>query len=188
MLKGNEITRMVQETAARMGPIDILINNAGSLIERLTFEKMTEARWDEVIDLNLKSAMLAAQAVAPGMIARKHGTIINIVSIAGRNGGGPGAGAYATAKGGLITLTKALAKEFAPHGIRVNAVSPGVIDTPFHEVFSTPEMIANFVKGIPLGRVGTSEEVANVIAFLASAAASYVTGETIEVNGGQLML
>jgi len=188
MLKASEITRMVEESAAKLGPIDILINNAGSLVERVTFEKMTEARWDEVIDLNLKSAMLAAQAAAPGMIARKRGSIINIVSIAGRNGGGTGAGAYATAKGGLITLTKALAKEFAPHGIRVNAVSPGVIDTPFHEVFSTPEMIANFVKGIPLGRVGTSEEVANVIAFLASDAASYVTGETIEVNGGQLML
>ncbi len=188
MLKASEIARMVQETTSKLGPIDILVNNAGSLVERVTFEKMTEARWDEVIDLNLKSAMLASQAVAPAMISREHGSIINIVSIAGRNGGGPGAGAYATAKGGLITLTKALAKEFAPHGVRVNAVSPGVIDTPFHEVFSTPEMIANFVKGIPLGRVGTSEEVANVIAFLASNAASYVTGETIEVNGGQLML
>ena len=85
-------------------------------------------------------------------------------------------------------MTKALAKELAPHGIRVNGVSPGVIDTPFHEVFSTPEMMANFVKTIPLGRVGTSEEVANVIAFLASDAASYITGENIEVNGGQLML
>jgi NAD(P)-dependent dehydrogenase (short-subunit alcohol dehydrogenase family) len=188
MLQAKEISRMVQETAAKLGPIDILVNNAGSLVERVTFEKMTEDRWDEVIDLNLKSAMLAAQAVAPGMISRKHGSIINIVSIAGRNGGGPGAGAYATAKGGLITLTKALAKEFAPNGIRVNAVSPGVIDTPFHEVFSTPEMMATFVKAIPMGRVGTSEEVANVIAFLASDAASYVTGETIEVNGGQLML
>lgn len=188
MLKANEITAMVNETAAKLGPIDILVNNAGSLVERLSFEKMTEARWDEVINLNLKSAMLAGQAVAPGMIKRKHGSIVNIVSIAGRNGGGPGAGAYATAKGGLITLTKALAKELAPNGVRVNAVSPGVIDTPFHEVFSTPEMIANFVKTIPLGRVGTSEEVANVIAFLASDAAAYVTGETIEVNGGQLML
>jgi 3-oxoacyl-[acyl-carrier protein] reductase len=188
MLKGTEITRLVQEAVAKLGPIDILVNNAGSLVERVSFEKMTEARWDEVIDLNLKSAMLAAQAVVPAMIARQRGSIINIVSIAGRNGGGPGAGAYATAKGGLITLTKALAKEFAPQGIRVNAVSPGVIDTPFHEVFSTPEMMTNFVKGIPLGRVGTSEEVANVIAFLASDAASYVTGETIEVNGGQLML
>jgi 3-oxoacyl-[acyl-carrier protein] reductase len=188
MLQASEIDRMVQEAAAHLGPIDILVNNAGSLVERVTFEKMTEARWDEVIDLNLKSPMLTAQALAPGMIARKRGSMINLVSIAGRNGGGPGAGAYATAKGGLITLTKALAKEFAPHGIRVNAVSPGVIDTPFHEVFSTPEMIANFVKTIPMGRVGTSEEVANVIAFLASDAAAYVTGETIEVNGGQLML
>ena len=188
MLKASEISRMVTETTAQLGPIDILVNNAGSLVERVSFEKMTEVRWDEVMSLNLKSAMLAAQAVAPGMSSRKHGSIINIVSIAGRNGGGPGAGAYATAKGGLITLTKALAKEFAPSGVRVNAVSPGVIDTPFHEVFSTPEMIANFVKTIPMGRVGTSEEVANVIAFLASDAAAYVTGETIEVNGGQLML
>ena len=188
MLLTAEIHRLVKETAAELGPIDILVNNAGSLVERLTFDKMTEARWDEVIDLNLKSAMLAAQAVAPAMIERKRGSIVNIVSIAGRNGGGPGAGAYATAKGGLITLTKALAKEFAPHGIRVNAVSPGVIDTPFHEVFSTPEMMANFVKGIPMGRVGTSQEVANVIAFLASEASSYIAGETIEVNGGQLML
>jgi 3-oxoacyl-[acyl-carrier protein] reductase len=188
MLHATEILRLVNETVAELGPIDILVNNAGSLVERLTFDKMTEARWDEVMDLNLKSAMLAVQAVASSMIERKRGSIVNIVSIAGRNGGGPGAGAYATAKGGLITLTKALAKEFAPHGIRVNAVSPGVIDTPFHEVFSTPEMMANFVKGIPMGRVGTSEEVANVIAFLASEAASYVAGETIEVNGGQLML
>ena len=155
MLQSAEISRLVELTTAQLGPIDILVNNAGSLVERVAFDKMTEALWDEVMDLNLKSAMLAAQAVAPAMIARKRGSIVNIVSIAGRNGGGPGAGAYATAKGGLITLTKALAKEYAPHGIRVNAVSPGVIDTPFHEVFSTPEMIANFVKGIPLGRVGT---------------------------------
>jgi 3-oxoacyl-[acyl-carrier protein] reductase len=188
MLQAAEITRMVSQTSAQFGRIDILVNNAGSMLERVTFEKMTEARWDEVIDLNLKSALLASQAVMPSMIERKSGNIINIVSIAGRNGGGPGAGAYATAKGGLITLTKALAKELAPHGIRVNGVSPGVIDTPFHEVFSTPEMMANFVKTIPLGRVGTSEEVANIVAFLASDAASYITGENIEVNGGQLML
>ena len=122
------------------------------------------------------------------MIARKKGAIVNIVSIAGRNGGGPGAGPYSSSKGGLITFTKSLAKELAPHGIRVNAVSPGVIDTPFHEQFSTPEMIAKFVKGIPLGRVGTSMECATAIAFLASDAAAYVVGETLEVNGGQLML
>lgn len=183
-----EIEHLVDVTTQELGPVDILVNNAGSLVERAKFEVMTEALWDEVMDLNLKSAMLCSKAVTASMIERKRGTIINIVSIAGRNGGGPGAGAYATAKGGLITYTKAMAKEFAPHGIRVNAVSPGVIETPFHEVFSTPEMIANFVKTIPLGRVGTSEEVATVIAFLASDAASYIAGETIEVNGGQLML
>ncbi|HEY3937423.1 MAG TPA: 3-oxoacyl-ACP reductase family protein [Bryobacteraceae bacterium] len=183
-----EARRLVQATAAQLGPIDILINNAGSLLERLSMEKMTEARWDEVMDLNLKSALICSQAVMPSMIERRSGAIINIVSIAGRNGGGPGAGAYSTAKGGLITLTKALAKELAPHNVRVNGVSPGVIDTPFHEVFSTPEMMANFVKTIPIGRVGTSLEIANVIAFLASDAASYIVGENIEVNGGQLML
>ncbi|HEY3937277.1 MAG TPA: SDR family NAD(P)-dependent oxidoreductase, partial [Bryobacteraceae bacterium] len=158
--KAAEARRLVQETAAQLGPIDILINNAGSLLERLSMEKITEARWDEVMDLNLKSALICSQAVMPSMIERRSGTIINIVSIAGRNGGGPGAGAYSTAKGGLITLTKALAKELAPHNVRVNGVSPGVIDTPFHEVFSTPEMMANFVKTIPIGRVGTSLEIA----------------------------
>jgi 3-oxoacyl-[acyl-carrier protein] reductase len=109
------------------------------------------------------------------------------VSIAGHNGGGPGTGTYATAKAGLTAFTKSLAKELAPHRIRVNAISPGVIDTPFHEVFSTPEMIAGFVKTIPLGRVGTPDECASAIAFLASDAASYIVGETIEINGGQLM-
>jgi len=113
--------------------------------------------------------------------------IINVVSIAGHTGGGPGAGPYASAKAALTAYTKSLAKELAPHGVRVNAVSPGVIDTPFHEVFSTPDMIRSFVATIPVGRVGTSQECANVIAFLASDAASYIVGETIEVNGGQLM-
>jgi 3-oxoacyl-[acyl-carrier protein] reductase len=183
-----ETRKLMEEAIEALGPIDILINNAGSLLERVPLLAITEQRWDEVIELNLKSALICSQAVAPAMIERQRGTIINIVSIAGRNGGGPGAGAYATAKGALITLTKALAKELAPHNVRVNAVSPGVIDTPFHEVFSTPEMIQNFVRTIPMGRVGTSSEVANVIAFLASDAASYVAGETIEVNGGQLML
>ena len=149
---------------------------------------MTEEAWDNMMALNLKSAVFCAQQVAPGMIARRRGAIVNIVSIAGRNGGGPGAGPYSTAKGALITYTKSLAKELAPFGIRVNGVSPGVIDTPFHEQFSTPEMIANMVKGIPMGRTGTSQECATVIAFLASDAAAYLCGENIEVNGGQLML
>jgi len=183
-----EIQSLVKDASGQLGPIDILVNNAGSLVERMKILDVTEERWDQIMDLNLKSAVLCAQAVAGSMIERKRGAIINIVSIAGRNGGGPGAGAYATAKGGLVTFTKSLAKELAPHGVRVNAVSPGVIDTPFHEAFSTPEMLRNFVATIPLGRMGTSMECATAIAFLASDAASYIVGETIEVNGGQLML
>jgi 3-oxoacyl-[acyl-carrier protein] reductase len=182
------VESLIEQVTNALGPIDILVNNAGSLLERLPILRLTEESWDAVMDLNLKSAVLCTQKVVPSMIERRSGAIINIGSIAGRNGGGPGAGPYAAAKGGLMTFTKSLAKELAPHGIRVNCVSPGVIDTPFHEVFSTPEMMSNFTKMIPLGRVGTSMECAKVIAFLASDAASYVVGETIEVNGGQLML
>jgi 3-oxoacyl-[acyl-carrier protein] reductase len=184
----DQILPMVTQAVAELGPIDILVNNAGSLIERQKIAEMTPDRWDEVMDLNLKSAMLCSQAVTPAMMERESGAIVNVVSIAGRTGGGPGAGAYATAKGGLIALTKAMAKELAPYGVRVNAISPGVIDTPFHEVFSTPEMMRGFAASTPLGRVGRPQECATVIAFLASQAASFIVGETIEVNGGQLML
>ena len=186
--RADEVHSLVQRAANELGRIDILVNNAGSLVERLQLVELTEARWDEILNLNLKSAMLCSQAVAPSMIERKSGVIINVVSIAGRNGGGLGAGAYAAAKGGLIALTKSLAKELAPHGVRVNSVSPGVIDTPFHQRFSTQAMLRKFVEGIPLGRLGTPMDCATAIAFLASPAASYVVGETVEVNGGLLML
>ena len=167
--------------------LDILVNNAGSLIERLKILELTEERWDEVIDLNLKSAFLCCQAVADSMIERKTGAIINVSSIAGRTGGALGAIHYSAAKGGLITFTKGLAKELAPFGVRVNAVSPGVIDTPYHEQFSSPEMMKAYVGAIPLGRAGRPAEVAKVICFLASDAASYLAGETIEINGGMFM-
>jgi 3-oxoacyl-[acyl-carrier protein] reductase len=186
--RSDEIRRLVVHVGEQLGPIDILVNNAGSLVLRQGIADISEERWDEILSLNLKSAMLCSQAVVPSMVARKRGAIVNVVSIAGRNGGGVGAGAYATAKGGLITLTKSMARELAPHGVRVNAISPGVIDTPFHQTFSTPEMMRAFVAAIPLGRVGTAAECASVVAFLASDAASYVVGETIEINGGQLML
>jgi 3-oxoacyl-[acyl-carrier protein] reductase len=185
--KTNEIRSVVKQVVDEFGPIDILVNNAGSLVKRQPIRDVSEEMWDDIVALNLKSAVFASQAVAPSMMERRTGAIVNVVSIAGHNGGGPGAGTYATAKAGLTSFTKSLAKEMAPYGVRVNAISPGVIDTPFHEMFSTPEMIAGFVKTIPLGRVGKSEECAQVIAFLASDAASYVVGETIEINGGQLM-
>ncbi len=185
--KAADVRALVDRTAAELGPVDILVNNAGSLVARFGILEITEERLNEIVTLNFTSAVLASQAVAASMIERKRGAIINVVSIAGHNGGGPGAGLYASSKAALTSFTKSLAKELAPQGVRVNAVSPGVIDTPFHEVFSTPEMIQNFVKMIPLGRVGTAQECATVIAFLASDAASYIVGETIEVNGGQLM-
>ena len=182
-----DVEALMKRASEELGPIDVLVNNAGSLIERLRILELSEDRWDEVVDLNLKSAFLCAKAVAASMIERKRGAIINLSSIAGRNGGALGSIHYSTAKGGLITFTKGLAKELAPFGIRVNAVSPGVIDTPYHEQFSSPEMMKGYVNSIPLGRVGKPEEVAKVIAFLASDAASYLVGETIEINGGMYM-
>ena len=182
-----EVQSLVERTVAELGPVDILVNNAGSLVERLRILELTEQRWDEVIDLNLKSAFLCCRAVVGSMMERKTGAIVNVSSIAGRNGGALGSIHYSTAKGGLITFTKGLAKELAPFGVRVNAISPGVIDTRYHETFSTPEVMKSYVAGIPLGRIGTPDEVAQVICFLASDASSYLAGETIEINGGMFM-
>jgi len=183
-----EIESLAEATTSLLGPIDILVNNAGSLIERVPLMEQEVESWDAVMALNLRSVFLMSQIVGRSMMERRSGAIVNVGSIAARNGGGPGAGAYSTAKAGVITLTKSLAKELVPYSIRVNCVNPGVIDTPFHEVFSTPEVMKNFAKIIPMGRVGGSEECAQVIVFLASDAASYLVGESIEINGGQLML
>ncbi len=178
---------LMADVRRQFGHIDILVNNAGDLIARRTLTDMTEEYWDQIMDLNLKSVFLCTQAVWEEMAARKNGIIINVSSIAGRNGGGLGAGAYATAKGGLMTYTKSLAKELIPHGIRVNGINPGVIATPYHERYSPPELMAKMVANIPQGRPGTADEIADVILFLASPAARYILGETIEVNGGMLM-
>ncbi len=182
-----EIRAMVGVVRAKWGHIDILVNNAGDLLARRTLADMTEDYWDQIMNLNLKSVFLCVKAVWEEMVARKSGCIINVSSIAGRNGGGHGAAAYAAAKGGLLTYTKGLAKELAPHGVRVNGIAPGVIATPYHERYSSPELMQRFVAAVPLGRAGTAEEIADVIVFLASPAARYITGETVEVNGGMLM-
>ena len=181
-------TQLAAEARAALGQIDILVNNAGDLMERCSLRDFSEELWDRVMNLNFKSVLFCSQAVIDEMVARRGGVIINVGSIAGHHGGGPGAAVYAAAKGGVMTLTKGLAKELAPHGIRVNGVAPGVIATPFHERLSTPEMMQQFAASIPLGRVGSSEECGRVIAFLASDAASYIHGEMIEINGGQLMV
>jgi 3-oxoacyl-[acyl-carrier protein] reductase len=185
--QGDDVWAMVAAIRKKWGRLDVLVNNAGDLLARRTLADMTEDYWDQIMDLNLKSAFLCVQAVWEEMAARKSGCIINVSSIAGRNGGGLGAAAYAAAKGGLLTYTKGLAKELAPHGVRVNGVAPGVIATPYHERYSSPELMQKFVAAIPLGRAGTSQEIADVIVFLASPAARYIIGETVEVNGGMLM-
>ncbi len=182
-----EVRRLVAEVEERLGRIDILVNNAGDLLERRTLLDMTEARWREVIDLNLASVFFCCQAAAPGMIARRHGAIVNMSSLAAHNGGGAGAFAYAAAKGGVIAMSKAIARELAPHGIRVNCVSPGLIDTPFHGRLTPRETFEGIARTIPLGRAGQPEEVARVIAFLAGDDSSFLVGETIEINGGALM-
>ncbi|PYR73266.1 MAG: oxidoreductase [Acidobacteria bacterium] len=181
-----EVRAVVARARDALGPIDVLVNNAGALVGRYSIRDLTPEQLDAVLDVNLKSAVFAAQAVAADMVQRRRGAIVNVSSIAAHHGGGPGAGPYAAAKAAMIAYTKSLAKELAPHGVRVNAVAPGVIDTPFH-LTTPPDVMRSFVSAIPLGRVGTSAEVAWAIAFLASDAASFVVGETVDVNGGQLM-
>jgi 3-oxoacyl-[acyl-carrier protein] reductase len=182
-----EVGRMVGEIEEGYGRVDVLVNNAGSLIERRTLSEMTEDLWDRVMDVNLKSVFLCSRAVLPIMRRQGGGRIINMTSVAARNGGGPGSVAYATAKGGVSTLTRAMAKELVSENILVNGVAPGVITTPFHDRFTPPEVRENLKSTIPIGREGTPEETAAVVAFLASPAADYLVGEIIEVNGGQLM-
>jgi len=192
MLRGDvadsgDVGRMVEEIEGRFGRLDILVNNAGTLIERRPFAEMTEDLWDRVMDVNLKSVYLVSQAALPLMKRQGKGRIINITSVAARNGGSTGSTAYASAKAGVSTLTRSMAKELVSDDILVNAVSPGVIDTLFHDRFSEPEARKQREKTIPIGREGKPEEIAGVVVFLASPAADYMVGEIVEVNGGQLM-
>ena len=180
------IHSLLEQLRASGPKVDILINNAGSLVKRAKLIEVTEELYDEVMNLNVKSAYLIVQAAAPYMIERKSGIVVNLSSIAGRNGGGPGATVYAAAKAAVTCLTKGMARELAPHGIRVNAVSPGTVDNYFHERFSTREILDQVVKMTPAGRLSTNEDVADVIVFLCSDAARYVHGQTIEINGGML--
>lgn len=166
--------------------VDILVNNAGSLVRRASLVEFPEELFDEVMNLNVKSAWFTAQAVAPHMIRLGSGSIVNVSSIAARNGGGPGATVYAAAKAAVSTMTKGMAKELGPKGIRVNAVSPGTVDNHFHEMFSTRAVLDSVAQMTPAGRLSTNEDVADVIIFLCSDAARYVHGQTIEVNGGLL--
>ncbi len=168
--------------------IDLLINNAGHLVERAKLMQFTEDVFDRVMTLNAKSVWFLTQAIAPGMIDRGNGIIVNVSSIAARNGGGLGATIYSAAKAAVATMTKGLARELAPSGIRVNAVSPGTVDNYFHEKHSNRQMLDSVIAQTPAGRLGTNEEVADTILFLCSDASRYIYGQTLEINGGMYMV
>jgi len=188
LTKAADVESLVAGVTARFGAIDILVNNTGDLIERKPLLEMSTELFYAVMDVNVTSAFFMCRAVGPGMAARKRGAIVNMSSLAAWNGGGPGAGAYAMAKGAIVSMTKALARELAPHGVRVNCVAPGLIgDTAFHGRFTPPAAFESATKNVLLGRAGTPDEVASVVAFLASSDSSFMTGETIEINGGMNM-
>jgi len=182
------IERFIADLKRVAPEVDILVNNAGSLVKRARLAEFTPEMFDTVIALNVKSLWFITQTVAPYMIGQGSGVVVNLSSIAARNGGGPGATIYAGAKAAVTSITKGLAKELAPKGIRVNAVSPGAVDNHFHEVFSTPEILRSMLAATPAGTLGTNEEIADVIVFLCSDAARFIHGQTIEVNGGMLMV
>jgi len=181
------VEAFLQGLRATGAGIDILVNNAGSLVKRAKLAEFTPELFDRVMTLNVKSAWFIAQAVAPHMIERGSGVIVNVSSIAARNGGGMGATIYAAAKAAVSTITKGLAKELAPQGIRVNAVSPGTVDNNFHSQFSTRQILDAALAATPAGTLGTNEEIADTIVFLCSHAARFIHGQTIEINGGMFM-
>ncbi|MBI9058123.1 MAG: SDR family oxidoreductase [Labilibaculum sp.] len=183
------VTANINKIGEKYGKIDLLVNNAGGLGGRSRFEEMTTEFYRFVMALNLDSVFFASRAAIPFLKKGENASIINYTSNAGWNAGGPGAGIYGTSKAGVHAITRALAKDLAEYGIRVNAVSPGTIDTPFHaQIKATkPEVFASWKNNIMLGRIGQPEEVASVVSFLASDNASFITAETIQIGGGQAL-
>jgi 3-oxoacyl-[acyl-carrier protein] reductase len=181
--KPGEVAKLVDETTKAFGErVDVLVNVAGGMVARKTLADMDEAFFDHVMELNLKSAFLVTKAVLPHL--GEGSTIVNLSSLAGRDGGGPGASIYATAKGALMTFTRSLAKELGPQGIRVNALCPGLIGTSFHDTFSKPEGRKAVAGNTPLRREGHPDEVASAVVFLASNDSSFLTGVNMDINGG----
>ena len=185
----NAVNSSIQAIGEKYGKIDVLVNNAGGLGGRSRFEEMTTEFYRKVMALNLDSTFFVSRAAIPYLKKGDLPTIINYTSNAGWNAGGPGAGIYGTSKAAVHTITRALAKDLAEYGIRVNAVSPGTIDTPFHaQIKSTkPEVFASWKNNIMLGRLGQPNEVASVISFLAGRDAAFITAETVQIGGGQAL-
>ena len=187
--KEDAVTDNITKIGEKYGRIDVLVNNAGGLGGRSKFEEMTTEFYRSVLALNLDSVFFASRAAIPYLKKGDNATIINFTSNAGWNAGGPGAGMYGTSKAAVHTITRALAKDLAEYGIRVNAVSPGTIDTDFHKGIKAtkPEVFKSWANNIMLKRLGQPEDVAGVVSFLASKDAAFLTAETIQVGGGQAL-
>ena len=183
MTDSADVKNVVDATRSQFGDsIDILVNVVGGLVARKTLTEMSESFFERVIRLNLTSCFLTAKYSAPHMLA--GGSIINFSSQAGRDGGGPGAIAYASAKGALMSFTRGLAKELGPSGIRVNSVCPGMIDTTFHDTFTKDQVRTNVAAATPLRREGQAQEVADLVAYLASSRSGFISGASLDINGG----
>lgn len=183
MTKSADVARLIDKSLEAYGDqIDILVNVAGGLVARKKLEEMDEDFLAAVVKLNLTSVFLTTQAVVPFM--KSGGAIVNFASLAGRDGGGPGASAYAASKGAVMTFTRSMAKELGPKNIRVNAVCPGMIATTFHDTFTKSDVRLNVANGTPLRREGKACEVGNLVAYLVSEKASFVTGTNVDINGG----
>lgn len=181
--KAADVKKLVEACTASFGnTIHVLVNVAGGLMGRKQLPDLDEAFWDAVIDVNLKSVYLVTKEVAPLMT--EGGSVVNFSSQAARDGGGFGALAYACAKGGVLTLTRGLAKELGPKGIRVNCISPGMINTTFHNTFTKPEVRTNVAAATPLRREGEAGEVGDLVLYLAGNHSSFINGESVEINGG----
>ncbi|CAN5601724.1 SDR family NAD(P)-dependent oxidoreductase [soil metagenome] len=185
LTKPEDAQRVVAETVAKFGRVDIVVANSGGLLKRSALVDTSLEFWNEVFAVNVTSTFLICQAAIPELIKAGGGSIVTMGSMAAHDGGGANAVHYAASKGAILTFTKALAKQVAPDNIRVNSVAPGLIGTQFHDEFNTPEGRASVVSRTPIQREGTPEDVAASILFLASPRASFITGETIQINGGQ---
>lgn len=181
----DDSARITDQAVSHFGGVDILVTNSGGLLQRSPIADCSLELWNAALAVNLTSTFLTCRAVLPVMERAGSGSIITVSSLAAHDGGGAGSAHYASSKGGVLTFTKALAKEAAPKGIRVNGVAPGLIGTQFHDRFSTPEGRLATVARTPLAREGTPQDVANAVVFLASPLSSFLAGETIEINGGQ---
>ena len=184
---GHTVRDLVAEALDRFGRLDILVNNAAAAWST-RFEQITEEEWRRALDVNLTAAFLCTQAAVPAMKAQAYGRVINLSSTAGKSVSTLGGAHYTASKAGLLGLTRAAAKELGPFGITVNAVCPGLIDTELTREHATPEDLASYARSFPIQRLGTATEVADLICFLASEQAGYITGASLDINGGDLMI